>query len=521
MERDGRKMRVHRAALLLMGLAFVGLVLALGVVAAPAILSPAPATPVQTFVDPNTGVGDALMFSIGINESANVSWYVNGTLDAAANQTTYATYSNATLQNTVGVHTIMVEVSNANGTDNHTWMWTVSYAPPHLTGKSPQSPVSTTTGQAIEFNITSNQTVDFTWYVDNGTTNTRVQTNTAATSASYTPSSSYTSTPGTYTVSVVATNPTTGLSSSESWAWTVSPPSAPSLSNPSPSSPLQSYVGDPQPTFSIDVDQNVNVSWWVNGRQDTSDPAYNATGVSGTLSYTPDTALANTSSPATYTIEVRVENANGSDSYSWTWNVLAWGAPAIIDHYPNTTSTITSIEGATVELGIKANQTATIYWVIDGTPVSSGTVAAGEWGRLIKSDLAIGTHTVSAYASNSNGTSSPNNWTWKVVPKTYFTGDSVWRQGENSPTYTWTTQSFAGFYYDIDDDVGSEQIVFKNIDVAGRKVAKGDIVYTTSPSQVHYNYSTWGKYEVIGFMADKYFAGYLDMPNGTGTENPL
>ena len=29
-----------------------------------------------------------------------------------------------------------------------------------------------------------------------------------------------------------------------------------------------------------------------------------------------------------------------------------------------------------------------------------------------------------------------------------------------------------------------------------------------APSQVEFEFEDWGRYDVIGFMADKYFAGY-------------
>ncbi len=83
-------------------------------------------------------------------------------------------------------------------------------------------------------------------------------------------------------------------------------------------------------------------------------------------------------------------------------------------------------------------------------------------------------------------------------------GNRIWQEGMDR-TYTWNPYSFAGFYYNLNDNVGTEEITIHNID---RSIAEGDISYSTSPMEVSFGYSGFGKYQVIGFMADKYFAGY-------------
>ena len=71
--------------------------------------------------------------------------------------------------------------------------------------------------------------------------------------------------------------------------------------------------------------------------------------------------------------------------------------------------------------------------------------------------------------------------------------------------FTWTPYNFEGFYYDIDDDTGTENLTAK---ISGSSIADGDLLYSTSPSPVKFQFEDWGKYDVIGFMADKYFSGY-------------
>lgn len=72
--------------------------------------------------------------------------------------------------------------------------------------------------------------------------------------------------------------------------------------------------------------------------------------------------------------------------------------------------------------------------------------------------------------------------------------------------FTWNVYNFEGFYYDIDEDVGTEELTATIKD--GKSIEEGDLVYTTKPMPVDFELTSWGKYDVIGFMADKYFAGY-------------
>ncbi|HLB71536.1 MAG: S-layer protein domain-containing protein [Candidatus Methanoperedens sp.] len=85
-------------------------------------------------------------------------------------------------------------------------------------------------------------------------------------------------------------------------------------------------------------------------------------------------------------------------------------------------------------------------------------------------------------------------------------GNRIWDESKGMDrTYTWNAYSFAGFYYNLNDNLGTEELTISNIK---RTIARGDISYKTSPIEVSFDYSGFGKYQVIGFMADKYFAGY-------------
>jgi S-layer protein (TIGR01567 family) len=72
----------------------------------------------------------------------------------------------------------------------------------------------------------------------------------------------------------------------------------------------------------------------------------------------------------------------------------------------------------------------------------------------------------------------------------------------------WTPLNFEGFYYNIDEGVGTESLEIT--DLSGRSVSQGDLVYRSEPLDVSFERDDWGKFQVIGFMAEKYFAGYPD-----------
>ena len=102
--------------------------------------------------------------------------------------------------------------------------------------------------------------------------------------------------------------------------------------------------------------------------------------------------------------------------------------------------------------------------------------------------------------------------TKSAVPST---GDRIWREGESSDEFTWDYLSFSGFYYNIDTGEGTERMVLKHpgLSSSDRKIREGELVYQTQSVPVDFERSAWGSYDVIGFMADRYFAGYTSNTN--------
>ena len=80
---------------------------------------------------------------------------------------------------------------------------------------------------------------------------------------------------------------------------------------------------------------------------------------------------------------------------------------------------------------------------------------------------------------------------------------------------TWTADGFAGFYYDIDDNIKTEELTAT---VTDRKLLEPDgIVYSTAAQSNSFEHSDWGYYNAIGFMGEKCFAGYIE-GDSSGTD---
>ncbi len=90
-------------------------------------------------------------------------------------------------------------------------------------------------------------------------------------------------------------------------------------------------------------------------------------------------------------------------------------------------------------------------------------------------------------------------------------------------SYTWVSQNFPGFYYDLKKDMGTERLTIAITE--GNKL-RGDspygIVYTSTAMRSSFKLSEFGNYNVIGFMGERYFAGYINDSNlPAGTQIPL
>ena len=74
--------------------------------------------------------------------------------------------------------------------------------------------------------------------------------------------------------------------------------------------------------------------------------------------------------------------------------------------------------------------------------------------------------------------------------------------------YTWGPQEFAALYYDIDEDLGRESLT---VTITGNGLDEPNgVVYMTEAQRNDFDFEGWGEYWTIGFLADEYFAAYVE-----------
>ncbi len=269
---------------------------------------------------------------------------------------------------------------------------------------------------------------------------------------------------------------------------------APNITEALPASDPSTTTGDTQ-VFNVTINETCNVTWFINS----SNVDLDSLVIIGDYSN-------NTAPAGVYNVTAVAENANGTAQKEWTWTVS--NISLSIDSF-NPSSPIGSTVGDSQEFNITTNQDAIVKWYINNSLVQTNSSAS--FASYVNKTAPVGSYNVTAVASNVNGTPQKT-WTWDVRSKTYYTGDRIW-DALTSPSliYTWDAKSFSGFYYDLDSGLTSESLEIK-LTSGSRTVGSGNLKYTTTPINTDFERSLWGSYQVIGFMAERYFAGY---PSGT------
>jgi S-layer protein (TIGR01567 family) len=92
-------------------------------------------------------------------------------------------------------------------------------------------------------------------------------------------------------------------------------------------------------------------------------------------------------------------------------------------------------------------------------------------------------------------------------PGTYEIRGSV-AQVIDGWTAEWYPINFAGFYYDVDDNIGTEKL---SMTVSENSLDEWTgVVYVTMAQIKDFDFEDWGSYWTIGFLGEERFAGYVD-----------
>ncbi len=447
---------------------------------------------ISTTPDENTQsyFGENIEFEATTNQTMNFTWYING-IQQAPTETEKTTSSYSNDSTSIGEHIVKVNATNLNGSIYYNWTWTVKKpAGPNITSRVPDiDTVETLNGTSQDFEIDFNQTVNVTWYINDSPIQNEID---ITTSSSFSNSSPV----GEYNVTVEIKNP--NGTDSRKWTWIVEEQQKPNITSRVPDGDTVETNNGKSETFKIYFDQKVNVTWYLNEIQQGSLK----------IGQTTSSSFTNSSPEGKYNVTVKIENPNGTDSRNWTWYVIP--IPVEISN-PIPSEGPSTLVDESINFSIEINQSCEVKWYIDGVHkhTNSSLVTSASFTTSASSP---DTYIVKAIATNKTTSASDSHeWTWKVNSKTYLSGNRIWEDdGSMSKTYKWTPQSFSGFYYDLDTNEGSETLTIENID---RSPSGGEIKYETKPIPIDFEQDIWGTYNVIGFMADRYFAGYTSKTN--------
>ncbi|NJD52447.1 MAG: hypothetical protein FIB07_06210 [Candidatus Methanoperedens sp.] len=470
--------------------------------------------------------GESRNFSITITgQNATVNWYINGSLVKGPQINTTSSFyqNNSAAAGFWNVSVVSFNASNPSDTSMTTWWWTVTAAPPSET-----APVITPSPIANPFDTSAN--ISFIVNQSNANTSVRYGLSSLDSVSTWQNGSSYGNSrtilliglePGKqYIYSVFAyNNSNTSLFSNSTpiQTFTTRNPTAPNITSVTNDGASTSSIN-----FTIGVNQTdayIGIKYGETESLELPVKWKNTSGSPRTIELSPLTSgkkyfyivYAYNQTNQTYSSNTTIQNFT-----------TRYPGPTIGTATPSNTSALEMTTGESKNLSITVgSQSGNLSWYENNntSPITSKLVTAGEIVNYTFSRSTKGTYKITANVSNANG-SDTRVWTINVHPATFSTGNRIWdgsNQNDFGLTYTWTPQSFSGFYYNAKDDVGTENITITMDSYSSRTIGTNKLVYSTSPQEVSFAHSGWGKYQVIGFMADKYFAGYTSNTSSANT----
>ncbi len=501
-----------------------------------AAASGAPSLTYTPLSDPSSAFGAMQTFTAASNQTVNFSWLINGTEVQYNASDTSAAYSNNTAG--IGVHSVTVNINNSNGTASHSWSWTITDGTP---------PASITNLQ-MENNGTS--WINWTWTnpLDGDFAKVMVYIDGIFKQNVSAPDSYYNATGLSSGTSHNISTQTVDTSFNFNSTWV-------NLTNSTqPNTQTGSQVNVTLQNSTVKF-TTVTVAGNTVETSNTSHTLSSGTAVGNYI---------NISTTATYTgsIEVRVSYTPSllpsgyteSDVrlYHWNdstnqWDNVTTSVDSVNDKVIGTVSSLSpfvpgvpskpaiikdspaginfqTVGSQPATFQAHSDQVANITWRIDTVLVfDNGSMASLAISTYTNSSTPAGSHNVTVTATNTTtGLSSTTYWNWTVRPKTYETGNRIWDANkEMNLTYTWNPMSFYAFYYDVDNNVGNESLKIILGSKSDRDIEENTLQYTTVPDNVSFKYKAWGFYNVVGFMAEKYFAAYTAVTSKDITSSPV
>jgi len=342
----------------------------------------------------------------------DVDFIVIGDNSASASVSTATTDADGqvsvtlTLGSLPGTYGIRCEVSNNTAINNTITATATAIPGPETISFDPLSPVSNIEGEPRTFNITTDQVVNITWYI-NGS---ELYTDHSVTEASYTNTSAV---HGHYNVSAVANNANGTVM--QTWLWTVTETrqaaSVIIISGTGQTELINSMLSSPFIFQVNDTDNNalskIDVNFIVTGDNNASaSVTTGTTGADGQVSVT----LTLGSISGAYGIMCEVSD-NPAINNTITATATTIPPPEILFLDPSG-SQVSDNEGASRTFSITTDQVVDVTWYINGTEVYSDTgVKTSNYTNL---SAVVGIWNVLAIAVNDNGTRM-HTWVWNVT----------------------------------------------------------------------------------------------------------
>ena len=427
----------------------------------------------------NTSEGDApLTVQFTDRSSGNITdwaWdFDDGNTDSTAGSTTH-TYT------TAGTYNAKLTVTDNESNTNST---TKSIKVNAITPVTPVAKFSanTTSGTApltVSFTDSSENADIWAWEFGDGNTDSTA----GSTTHTYT-------TAGIYIVNLTVTNSTSSNTNKTSETITVSPNSSSSVTPVAKFSANTTSGTVPLTVSFTDSSENADIWAWEFGDGNTDSTA-------GSTTHTYTTA-------GIYIVNLTVTNSTSSNTNKTSETITV--SPSSSGSVTPTADFEANVTSGDVPLKVnftdKSKNADTWAWDFN----EDGNVDSTSQNPTYTYSTA-GTYNVTLTVKNGTEENSTTKVDYITVHSKYYSsGNRIWDEDAGlSTTYTWNALSYSGFYYDLDTGDYSEKMTISNIK---RNIGEGDIEYTTSPLKTKFEHDDWGSYQVIGFMAEKYFAGY-------------
>ncbi|TGC10941.1 S-layer protein domain-containing protein [Methanolobus halotolerans] len=218
----------------------------------------------------------------------------------------------------------------------------------------------------------------------------------------------------------------------------------------------------------------------------------------GTVDYTIQNPVHTYSSTGSFTVSFAAINANGT-AYENKTDYITVNASS---SNPPIASFDTNVTEGSAPLTVQFNDTSSDS---DSLSWDFGDGETSTDQNPVHTYDSTGTYNVTLTATNGDGDDTAST-TITVQPENYYSGDRIWDENAGqSTTYTWNAKSFSGFFYELDSGFSSETMKITDI---SDSIGDRKLEYRTESVESSFERSEWGKYEVIGFMAEKYFAAY-------------